>query len=472
MMKRRNILKSLAGLSLVGTGIQKPIAATKEASHGPHASDSDAYDVIVVGGGFAGVVAARELGKAGHKVLLLEARNRIGGRTYTSTFADRSIEFGGAWVHWLQPHVWAEMKRYGLGVVEDPFTGLESTKIMYNDGTVKDVDPAIFLNGIRDAFEKFNHDVWEMFPQPYNPLHSPKVLTLDNQSCWDRIKSLDLSSDQRVQINSFMALYGGNTTDKFGLPGMLKLYACGGWNYDAFSDAESHYRIETGTAGLLQKMLDDSGADVQLGTPIYRVEQNDNGARVFTEDDETISGRAVVLTIPLNTYRNIEFAPGLSAIKKQFISQGQLSEGAKLYVHIKQNLGRVFAFCDQDQPFNWVQTHDYGDELGTILSITVARASTIDLNDDERIQTAIRQLFPQADVLSSAAWDWSIDPYSLGAWPAYRVGQMSKVHEFRQPERRLFFAGGFTADGWHEHIDGAVESGLRVGREVTALLRS
>ena len=469
-MKRRQILKA-AGLLTAAASTTKLSANQDNAkgvkpASGPHSS----YDVIIVGGGFSGIVAARELGKAGKNVMLVEARNRIGGRTYTSTFADRSIEFGGAWVHWLQPHVWAEMRRYGLGVVEDPFTGLEATKIMYNDGTVKDVHPDSFLNGIRDAFEKFNHDVWEIFPQPYNPLHNPKVLTLDKQSCLDRINTLDLTPDQRVQINSFMALYGGNTTDKFGLPGMLKLYACGGWNYDAFSDAESHYRIETGTAGLLQKMLDDSGADVRLATPIYRVERDSTGVKILTEDDEVLTAQTAVLTMPLNTYKHIEFAPALSTAKQQFIEEGQLSEGAKLYVHIKQNLGRVFAFCDQDQPFNWVQTHDYGDELGTILSITVARASTIDLNDDAAIQRAIQQLFPGAQVLSSAAWDWSIDPYALGAWPAYRVGQMSRVHEFRKPVERLFFAGGFTADGWHEHIDGAVESGLRVGREVQAFL--
>ena len=457
-MKRRDILKRTASAAVAATLAGKAPALVTQ-SHKQH-------DVIVVGGGFAGIVTARELGKAGFTVLLVEARNRIGGRTYTSTFVDRSIEFGGAWVHWLQPHVWAEMKRYGLGVVEDPFTGLESTKIMYNDGSVREVSPDSFLNGIRDAFEKFNHDVWEIFPQPYKPFHNPAVFELDKQSCWDRIQSLDLTADQRVQINSFMALYGGNTTEQFGLPGMLKLYACGGWNYDAFSDAESHYRIESGTAGLLQRMLDDSGADVRLGTPIYRVEQDVDGVRIHSEDDEVFTAKTAVLTMPLNTYRHIEFAPELPIEKQRFVNEGQLSEGAKLYVHVKQNLGRVFAFCDQEQPFNWVQTHDYGDELGTILSITVARASTIDLNDDASIQKAIRKLFPNTDVLSSAAWDWSIDPYSLGAWPAYRVGQMSRIQQFREPQGRLFFAGGFTADGWHEHIDGAVESGLRVGREV------
>ena len=138
------------------------------------------FDVAVVGGGFAGATAARELGKNGYSVVLLEARNRLGGRTFTSTFADQEIEFGGAWVHWLQPYVWSEMERYGLGVVEDPFTGLDLTRVMGNDGVAKSVDPDRFLADIRDGFQKFCHDVWEIFPRPYEPLHNPKVLELDS----------------------------------------------------------------------------------------------------------------------------------------------------------------------------------------------------------------------------------------------------------------------------------------------------
>ena len=61
----------------------------------------DSYDAIVIGAGFAGLVAARELGKiAGTDVLLVEARDRIGGRTWTSNELDEDIEMGGTWVHW------------------------------------------------------------------------------------------------------------------------------------------------------------------------------------------------------------------------------------------------------------------------------------------------------------------------------------------------------------------------------------
>lgn len=447
-----------------------PLSAFSAATSSKASRTEGKFDVIVIGGGFAGATAARDLGKHGYNTLLLEARSRLGGRTYTSEFAGQSIEFGGAWVHWLQPHIWAEMQRYGLDVVEDPFTGLELTKIMSNDGTVKEIPPDQFLSNSRQAFEKFCHDVWELFPRPYDPLHNPKVKELDRLSVLDRIETLDITLDQRIQLNSFLALYGGDTTDKFGLPGMLKIYALGGWNYDSFADAETHYRIETGTLGLINRMVQDSGAEVRLGTPVYRIEQDNRLIRVFTEDDEEITASAAILTIPLNTYRNLEFMPALTPEKQAFVREGQLSKGAKLYVHLKQNLGRVFAFCDEQQPLNWVQTHDYGDDIGTILSITVARSSTIDLNDDEAVANATRKLFPGVDVLGSAAWDWNVDPYSLGAWPAYGIGQQSRIADLQKPQGRLFFGGAITANGWHEFIDGAVESGLRTAREVHSYL--
>jgi len=74
------------------------------------------YDIIVIGGGFAGVTAARETARGGAKTLLLEARDRLGGRTWTHRWNDTDIELGGGWVHWHQPHVWSEITRAGLAV--------------------------------------------------------------------------------------------------------------------------------------------------------------------------------------------------------------------------------------------------------------------------------------------------------------------------------------------------------------------
>ncbi|HEY3652886.1 MAG TPA: FAD-dependent oxidoreductase, partial [Streptosporangiaceae bacterium] len=77
-------------------------------------------DVVVIGAGFAGLVAARELGRAGLGVLVLEARDRVGGRTWTDRRLGHDLELGGTWVHWVQPHTWAEMTRYGRQVTRSP----------------------------------------------------------------------------------------------------------------------------------------------------------------------------------------------------------------------------------------------------------------------------------------------------------------------------------------------------------------
>ncbi|MCY1159399.1 MAG: FAD-dependent oxidoreductase, partial [Citricoccus sp.] len=79
-------------------------------------------DVVVVGAGFAGLIAARELANSGVDVVVLEARHRVGGRVWTDHRLGHDLELGGTWVHWVQPHTWAELTRYGRGIVRSPRT--------------------------------------------------------------------------------------------------------------------------------------------------------------------------------------------------------------------------------------------------------------------------------------------------------------------------------------------------------------
>lgn len=77
---------------------------------------TDTFDVVMVGAGMAGIMAARDLSKEGYSVILLEARDRVGGRTYTERAFGREVKLGGAYVHWSQTNVWHEMQRHGISV--------------------------------------------------------------------------------------------------------------------------------------------------------------------------------------------------------------------------------------------------------------------------------------------------------------------------------------------------------------------
>lgn len=92
-------------------GLPTIAAISPPTSLGPN---TDSFDAIVIGSGYAGLTAARDLTLAGASVMLLEARDRIGGRTWTSEIDGHKFEMGGTYIHWTQPNLWREIARYQM----------------------------------------------------------------------------------------------------------------------------------------------------------------------------------------------------------------------------------------------------------------------------------------------------------------------------------------------------------------------
>src|ERR1700739_4927096 len=162
-------------------------------------------DVVIVGAGFAGVTAARALSALGLDVVVLEGRDRVGGRAWLDERLGSSIEMGGTWVHWLQPHVWAEIARYGQQIVESGNSlALKTSWLVDGErrtatGVAAD---ALMDAGMRAVFKQSR----QLFAKPYaDPSEYDIPEDVDSQSVGEVLDRLGLDADSRVLIDGLLS---------------------------------------------------------------------------------------------------------------------------------------------------------------------------------------------------------------------------------------------------------------------------
>ena len=131
-------------------------------------------DVIIVGAGFAGLIAARELSRRDRTVLLIDGKDRIGGRALTAEVDGQKFEIGGTWVHWSQPHLWSEVTRYGLSLCESDGASAEQMIVVLDQGasrkivSVDELFPKLFR--LMDRFSDVDGVRGRtVFPLPHSP---------------------------------------------------------------------------------------------------------------------------------------------------------------------------------------------------------------------------------------------------------------------------------------------------------------
>lgn len=428
-------------------------------------------DVVVVGGGFAGVTAARELAHTGANVLLLEARNRLGGRTFYSRFGDKKVELGGTWVHWSQPHVWAEIMRYGLELEETPGAAAPERVMWLSDGKVQEIPLEESTKLLIDAANRFHEGSEKVFPRPYLPFLSEEGVKLDHLSMADRIRQLDLPPVQRDLLVALMAADCNNRTGEGAFTEMLRWWALADRDVVRLFDACVRYKLKDGTSALINRIVADGGFDVRLSTVISEVRQSASGVTLVTETGERIQAPHVVMALPVNTLGAIDFQPALLPGKQAMARERHAGAGHKAYVKVKGELGSVMLYAPDSEPLNLIFSDNHGKDGGTLIAFG-AGADGFDVHDPKSIEPLIRKFLPHLTVTEVLAYDWHLDPYSLGTWCTYKPNQFSRyMRDLRTHEGRVFFAGADIAAGWRGFIDGAIESGLQVAQTVSGAMR-
>ena len=425
-------------------------------------------DVIVVGGGLAGVRAARDVAERGASVVLLEARDRLGGRVWTRPFRGRAetIELGGTWVAAdVHPHVAQEIGRYGLRLVSSHGGALDTRWRLGGElvsGFPLDNEEIIALERVLFGLIDASHRVAVDTPRDHGGLAD---LDVDVAAF---VRGFDVPARVRDYLYSWAALGSGAAAAEWSALTALSWIAAMrhsvyGW-YGAVTD---HFEI--GAGGLVELLARDSGAQIELAAPVARISQTPDGVLVETAAGRRLHARACVVATPLATWPQIEFDPPLAADKAAAAAAGHPGRMKKVWMIVSGVPANLFA-CGFGTDF--VQLFCEQEVAEGFLAIGMcAPPSELDPADLDAVTAAVRQWEPGARVLATDTHDWAADPWSKGTWMVLAAGHARALaRRVEPPEGRVAFAGADVAVRWIGWLDGALESGARAAAEALAAI--
>jgi monoamine oxidase len=426
------------------------------------------HDVVVVGAGFAGLAAARELSHRAIDVLVLEARDRIGGRAWTGPFADVEVELGGAFVHWYQAHVWAELTRYGIGV--EP--ALEPERAIWiAEGRRFDGEPDALWERLADGMRGLNRGAEEVFPLPVDPLAGGRaLLEADRLSVRDRLDELGLPAAVGDPVSGLSSTLSSAPSAEAGLTQLLRAFALAAYDARLVGDINGTYGIAGGTRALAEALAADGGHEIRTSSAVVSVTHDDRGARVELEGGGTVDAGCLVVAVPINALRTVRFEPPLPADKAGVVAAGQASRGAKVWIRTEDALPPTIALGPEDRMLPFLETVPSPAGGGLVVGFSATNDAFRPERRD-RVVEELREVFPGIGAGAVGGHDWTADPWSRGTWCCFRPGQLTdSLRALQRPEGRVTFAGGDIAEAWGGYIDGAIESGLRAARDVVAAL--
>lgn len=442
-------------------------------------------DVAVVGAGIAGLVAASELVAAGQDVIVLEARDRVGGRVLNTEIGGEPNELGGQWVAPYQAEMHALLADLGLEL----FHSFREGDHVYldADGTLHRYhgDEAPLAESSARAYEeavaKLDAIVAELDPEV--PWQHPRAAELDAISFEQWLAAEVEDTLARDLLRAFMA--GGYMTkpaETFSLLGALATVAGAGSVANLFEpDLCLHSRVVGGSQLIPLRLADRLGDRVVLDQPVQSLDWSEDGVSLATSR-LAVTARSAVVAVPPNVAGLIRYSPTLPAWRMrlhQAMSQGDVIKVLAVY---EEPFWRAEGLAGEGfAPYQLVrEVYDNTPPAGrpgvlcTFLAAEKARAAER-LEPDERralVLEGLARLFGARalDAVEVIERDWSQEEWTRGAYAAtFGVGGLSRHGpDLTRPVGPIHWAGTDLAGVGHMHMEGAVRSGRAAARAVLA----
>jgi monoamine oxidase len=431
---------------------------------------NDHYDVIIIGAGFSGVTAARELSQQRYRTLIIEGRDRIGGRTWLDQRLACNLELGGAWVHWFQPHIWSEISRYGLKVTSTP-TAKKAYWIA--DGKLHEGTLDQLYEKIDPGMKLLLKDTRKYFPYPYEPLReNERLKEVDHITVEEKLKELGLHKDEFDLVYSMWSLHFNSMLKDAALTQAYRLASLVDNNWKLILETASVFKLADGTKTLIERILNDAkGVALRLSTTVSKVEKKSKGYKVTTEEGKEFTATSIIAALPLNVLNNITFIPALSDKKRQASLEKQTSKGFKFWAKVRGMTTPFIAMAPADHTVNYAQFEDIQGEDGIIVGFG-CDSTKLDLENRGEVEKELRKFIPDIEVIESTGHDWIADRFSQGTWAMLKKNQLTEyLNELQREEDGLFIAGADFANGWAGFIDGAIESGITTSKKVDIYLQ-
>jgi monoamine oxidase len=440
-------------------------------------------DVVIVGAGLAGLVAARQLTSAGRDVLVLEARDRVGGRTLNASIgAGKTIEMGGQWVGPTQDRVLALARELDIGTFPTYYEGrniLELRgKLRRYKGTIPRLAPHVLLD-IERARRRLGKLAARVSAEA--PWEAQGAAELDSQSLATWVKGVTRTKKARSLLEVAVGTVMGTGTAELSTLWMLSYVRAAG-SFDALIDTEGgaqQDRFVGGSQLISQRMAEGLGESVAMNAPVRGIGQDGGGVVVQSDGFDARAQRAIV-AIPPPLAARISFSPSLGGQRDQLgqrMAHGALTKCAAVYPEPfwrEQGLtgqavsdhGPIATTFDNSPPDG-----SPGVMLGFIAGAEAIRHSR--RSESERrtvVLDCFKRLFgpdaAQPGIYLERAWaeeEWSrggpVCSFSPGALVPYGEA-------LRRPAGRIHWAGAETSTVWCGYMDGAVRSGERAAEEV------